>query len=265
MDAVEKALSIIDLLGTSSEGKRLTEIARDLGLPLSTVHRLLSVLRKTGYVNKDATSGRYVLGSKILRLQVHVMGSLTLTRTALPVLRRLANQLEGAANLSILQLGRVLYLESVPSDRAVSLYTPPGMTAPAHCTAMGKVLLAHLAQEDLDAWMATNTLERFTEQTIICRSALVRELERIRSDGVAIDNQEWVSGVGCVAAPIRNHAGEVIAAVSISAPAAQIIGERQCEVINAVTEACREISAALGWQESVVESSRAGGQERRTG
>ena len=265
MDAVEKALSIIDLLGTSSEGKRLTEIARDLGLPLSTVHRLLAVLRKTGYVSKDATSGRYVLGTKLLRLQVQVMGSLTLTRTALPVLRRLANQLEGAANLSILQLGRVLYLESVPSDRSISLYTPPGKTAPAHCTAMGKVLLAHLDQEDLEAALAANPLERFTEQTITCRSALVRELERIRSEGFAIDNQEWVSGVRCVAAPIRNHAGEVIAAVSISAPAAQISGERQCEVVRAVTEASHEISAALGWQESERESSQAARKRRGTG
>lgn len=246
--SVLKALSILDTLGSSGDGMTLTELSNAVGFPASTTHRLLATLASQGYVQKESISGRYVLGSKILRLQAVTSNRQNLTRTAFPFLRKLVHDVEETANMGTLSDGRVVYLESLAADRAVGLYTPPGTIAPAHCTAMGKVLLAHLPDADLDSWLAQYSLSLETPQSVTGPERLKETLSGIRESGYALDNEEWVSGVRCVAGPVRDYTGRVIAAVSVSIPSARLIPEREPTVIEMVTRVCDEISAGLGYQ-----------------
>lgn len=247
--SVLKALTILDALGASGDGKLLSELSEHFGYPVSTTHRLLSTLASQGYVEKDSASGRYVLGSKILRLQAVTANRISLVRTAFPVLRKLVQALDETANLGTMSDGRVVYLESVTADRAVGLYTPPGTAAPAHCTAMGKLLMAFLAEDEVDSWLVRHPLTAATPTSITDAGQLRQQLIEIRQQGVSIDNEEWVSGVHCVAGPIRDYSGKVIAAVSVSAPHRRLSPEHQQNVVDTVKHACAEISAGLGYQE----------------
>lgn len=244
--SVLKALAVLNALGTSSDGKHLTDLAQELDFPVSTTHRLLATLASQGYVEKDNDSGRYVLGSAILRLQVVTADRLNLTRTAFPFLRTLAEEVDETVNLSILSDGSVVYLESVAADRAVGLYAPPGTIAPAHCTAMGNVLLANLSAPELENWFSRNELTAATPYTIVEQDALLVRLETVRERGYALDEEEWVRGVRCIAGPIRGHAGKVTAAISVSAPRGRLTPDREHDVIEAIKSKADEISTALG-------------------
>lgn len=244
--SVLKALAVLDALGASSDGKLLTELAAEVGFPISTTHRLLATLASRDYVVKDGLTGRYLLGSKILRLQAVTANRLHLARTAFPLLRKLVQQVDETANLATLSDSRVVYLESVAADRAVGLYAPPGTIAPAHCTAMGKLLLAYLPEDELTRWLNQNDLFASTPNTITEPAALEEQLAQIRVQQIALDNEEWVQGVHCIAGPIRDYSGKVVAAVSVSAPNRRLSAERESEVIETVKRICAEISERLG-------------------
>lgn len=246
--SVLKALAILDALGGADEGLHLSELAAMAGFPASTTHRLLKTLASKGYVDRDASSGRYILGSRILHLQIASTNRLRLARAAFPHLRELTRTVEEAANLSTLSDGRVIYLESVAADRAVGFYSPPGSTAPAHCTAMGKVLLTSFTEAELSRWFAEHPLTRATESTITDRPTLTAQLLQIHEQGYAIDNEEWVPGVRCFAAPIQDYSSRVVAAASVSVPASRLSVEREAAVIAAVRRACAAISADLGYR-----------------
>lgn len=244
--SVLKALAILDALGASGDGKQLTELAHEVGFPVSTTHRLLATLASQGYVEKDEASSRYTLGSKILRLQSATADRLNLTRTAFPFLRKLAGEVDETANLSILSDGQVVYLESVAADRAVGLYAPPGTISPAHCTAMGNVMLAALSEPELEIWFSRHDLTSATAHTIVERSALVTRLVEVRERGYAVDEEEWVRGVRCIAGPVRDFSGKVIAAVSVSAPRGRLTPDREPDVIEALLRIAGDISIGLG-------------------
>lgn len=248
--SVLKALAILDALSSCPEGMRQTELAKKLGFPVSTTHRLVATLSSQGYVQQDAVSGRYVLGSKIFHLQAASANRPNLARTAFPFLRKLARELDETTNLSTLSDGRVVYLESVAADRAVGLYTPPGTIAPAHCTAMGKVLLAHLAETDWEDWFERYEPADGTENAITDPEAFRRHLLDVKQQGYALDDEEWVPGVRCIAGPVRDVSGEVVAAISISAPGGRLPAERIGEVAAMVMRASAAISAGLGYRGS---------------
>jgi DNA-binding IclR family transcriptional regulator len=248
--SVLKALAILDALSTAPEGMRQTELARKLDFPVSTTHRLVATLASQGYVQQDGVSGRYVLGNKIFQLQAASANRPNLARGAFPFLRKLARELDETTNLSTLSDGRVVYLESVAADRAVGLYTPPGTIAPAHCTAMGKVLLAHLGEAELEDWFNRYDLSGATSHSITEREAFRRHLLEIRRQGYALDDEEWVPGVRCVAAPVRDFSGNVVAAISISAPGGRLPPERVPAAAETVMGIAAAISGGLGYRGS---------------
>lgn len=246
--SVLKALAILDTLGASDQGIPLSELANLLGFPISTTHRLLKTLQSQGYVEKDGITGRYVVGNKVLHLQIASTNRLKLVRTSFPHLRMLTREIDEAANLSTLSDGQVVYLESVAADRAIGLYSPPGSIAPAHCTAMGKVLLSFLAEVELTRWLAEHELTMATANTITDVKALRSQLRKIRAQGHAIDNEEWVAGIRCIAAPIQDYTGRVVAAASVSVPITRLSADRECEIIAELKQTCNAISKDLGYR-----------------
>lgn len=246
-----KALEAIETLAQAEDGLSLSELAERTGYPASTTHRLLATLAERGYVEQDPQTRRYYLGIKILTLQTQGIRHRHLVRSAFFHLNRLKQQLNGTINLGILSQTDVVYLETFAPDSSLSFYSPPGTQMPAHCTAMGKVLLAHLSSETQERILSSLEMEPRTPNTITSLSDLREELVEIARQGYAVDDQEYAMGVRCLAAPIRDHSGTVIAGASMTVLAEQLPDEQIEPTAALLTRACLDISRSLGYRGDV--------------
>lgn len=242
-----KALDVLELLADSDDGMRLTDLGARSEYPLSTVRRLLVSLIERGYVEQDRESNRYYLGAKILTLQAQGIRRRHIGRRAFPYLLQLRRELDETVNLGILSERSVIYLETLVPDSSLSFYAPPGTRMPLHCTAMGKVLLAHSPAAAREALLAAVDLKPLTPRSITSLEPLRAELNAIIQRGYAIDNEEYALGVRCVAAPVHDHSNRAVAGVSVTMLASRFPPERDREIARAVTQTCAEISHALGW------------------
>jgi IclR family acetate operon transcriptional repressor len=221
-NAVLNALDILDLIGRSPEGLRLTAIALELGLPESTTHRLLASMAEKGYVKQPEPSGPYALGWKVVTLARALTSELRLVQDVRPYLERILREVRQTVNLGVLNDLQVAYLDCLIPQHAVSLYTPPGSLAPVYATSLGKALLAHLTGPQLDHVLARLQLEPLTSRTVTTMAGLKAALDQVRSKGYAVDRGELHLDVHCVAAPIKEPSGRPIAAISVTARAAEL-------------------------------------------
>ncbi|MEW6663355.1 MAG: IclR family transcriptional regulator [Bacillota bacterium] len=247
--SVAKALKIIDVLAEARGELALHEIANRLGLAKSTVHGLLSTLREFEYVEQSPFTGKYKLGLRLFELGSIVAQGWDVRSVTAPHIQKLVDELGETVHLVILDKGEVLYIDKRESRHSFRIVSQVGTRLPAHCTGVGKVLLANLSPGEVKKIVASKGLPRFTKNTITNPKDLEVELARVRNQGYAIDNEEIMEGLRCVAAPIRNHSGKVCAAISVSGPLARLEGERLDLTIQLVTQTAAEISAGLGYRE----------------
>lgn len=217
-----------------------------MSLNKSTVHGLLVTMEQMGYVQQSTDSGKYSLGLKLFQLGMAVYNSMDLRTIALPHLHTLAEKYKETAHLAVLSEGEVVYIEKVDSPRSIRIVSRIGGRNPAHCTGVGKVLLAALPEAVLDRFLAKSNLRRYTDNTITTPLELKKHLQQIRDKGVAFDLEEFERGLRCVAAPIRDHRGTVIAAISVSGPADRLATDRLDKIADDVVETANTISRALG-------------------
>ncbi|MBI3972135.1 MAG: IclR family transcriptional regulator [Chloroflexi bacterium] len=248
VQSVDRALSLLEVLAESPQEMAIRDLSARVELHGSTVHRLLTALMARGFVRQNAESGRYSLGLTALRVGGAVQFHKDLRAEAKRYLAGLAAATGESANLVILDQGEAVYIEQAPGSRSVRMFTIPGARAPLHCTGAGKVLLAALSQEDRARIVAQRGLASYTCRTIVGEAALERELEAVRQAGYAIDNQEREIGVRCVAAPVHDAAGEVVAAISISGPSERFRLDRREQLVAQVQHAAAELSAQLGYR-----------------
>ncbi|MFO7321854.1 MAG: IclR family transcriptional regulator [Chloroflexota bacterium] len=247
VQSVERAFRLLELLGSADDFLAISDLARMSGLPLGTTHRLLDTLVQLEYVERDPHSRRYTLGLKTLQLRGAVIGHMNLGMQAMPVMKALMQQVNETVHLAVLNDGEIVYIDRIEGLHTQGMYTRIGKRAPAHCTALGKVLLAFLPQDGWREVVSRRGLRRFTPHTITSVEELERELATIRERQFAIDDEEVEIGVRCVAAPVRDYSGEVVAAVSISGPISRVFPERDRELAEAICWAGRLISAKLGY------------------
>lgn len=247
MQTVERAFTIIELLGNSDIHLGISEISQRSQLPLATTHRLLASLLKLGYVEQSSETNKYTLGVRILQLRGAVIEQLNLGVQAMPIMKALMNRVEETVHLAVLNEGEVVYIERVEGLRTQGMYTRIGKRAYAHCTALGKAMLAHIPEhlwyEDVVERRGLKVMGPTTISTI---EALRENLEEVRKRGYAIDNGETGEIVRCVSAPIRDYTDQVVAAVSISGPQSQVTHERVPSLGEAVIWAAALISQKLG-------------------
>jgi DNA-binding IclR family transcriptional regulator len=227
----------------------LTEITETLQFPYSTAHRLLATLSEYHYVQRDLDTKRYFLGLHVLELQANISRRFRLLETAVPHMTSLVQDMSVTCHLAVLHGADIIYLESRRSygDPLYHLNTQPGRTVSAHCTALGKALLAHLPADVLARLLPTNQLARMTPNTIVDPAQLARHLTQVKRCGYAVDNEEYSLGVRCIAAPIRCRTGEVIAALSISGSKDQVTPEKEQTLASRVMMECAQLSRELGF------------------
>lgn len=243
--SLAKALTVLDLFNGARNGLTLTEVARATGVRPGSIYPIVHTLKRFGYLDRDPETKRYRLGLKFLVQAHHILGSLDIREQAKPVLRRLARETAANAHLAILYEDEVLYLDREEAAPSVVIPSVIGRRVPAHCTALGKVLLAH-TPEVAERVLGREKLPALTSHTLTDQSVLKQELERVKARGYAVDWEEFHEGNVCVAAPVRNYRGTVVAAVSVSLVKTRLDGEPLEGFIRAVAAGAQEISRAMG-------------------
>lgn len=219
VQSVDRALFILEALAEAGRPLHLAELVQMVKLKPSTVHRLLGTLIKHDYVEQDDRSC-YRLSMKLYYMGNSATYAVDVKDLAHPVMQELLDRYNETVNLAILDRGDVVYVDQLESNNIVivRMFARVGNRGPAYCTGSGKVLLAGLNTEEFDRYLRNVTLRGFTNDTITDPLSLSRELNRVRENGYALDLGERDEGVGCVAAPIKNREGRVIAALSVSGP-----------------------------------------------
>jgi len=242
--AVESAISILETLGTA-QPMSLTELSKKLGLGKSSVYRLLVTLVLRGYIEKDPSSDRYQLTYRLFAVGSRAAEQLGLREIAQPIMDRLASQTGETVNLGVLDGFRTVSIHLVESAHPLRIHMRIGGVS-AHATSTGKILLAALPPEELARRLAGHRLASLTSRTIKNRSALQAELRRVHQQGYAVDDEECSEGLRCVGAPIYDHRGAVVAALSVVAPCHRLPRSALVATIEMVQGAAREISRRLG-------------------
>ena len=242
VESVDRAIRMLEVLGQHGSGASLDELATSLSLPKSSLHRTLAALRERGFATQRE-DGRYLLGPELLRIAFDFYGRLDIRVLLRPTLERLRSGLNETIHLGVLDGADVVYVDKLEPTQPIALSSKVGGRNPAHCTAVGKALLAwtYPTSERLLTWAAEHApLAHPTDRTIGRPDALAREMARIRTDGFAKDMEESESGVRCVAAPVFFGADGPVAAISISAPKERLPAARMREVVRSLL---REIAA----------------------
>lgn len=243
-----KALNILEVLADEEPPYTLTELSRRLHLHVSTVHRLLVNLVRHGFVEEDTVSGGYQLSYRVLRMGLRVLDRLDFRRAALPLLHDLNLRTKEIVHMAILQGTQAISIERFESPQPVGLDARLGRVMPLHCTGVGKTLLAYQSEDFLNQLAHSPGLTRMTAHTLTGLPQLRKELERIREQGYALDQEEVVEGLRCVSGPVFNHTGQTIAAFSVSGPAMRMTPARVSEIAQMVRETSQQISYRLGYR-----------------
>ncbi|QII86799.1 IclR family transcriptional regulator [Bordetella hinzii] len=239
-----KGLVLLEAMARNEKGSGVSELASQLLLNKSNVHRLLQALVHQGFARKNPDTGRYELTMKLWELGARIADRLDVRTEALPFMRELARESLETVHLSILEGAEVLYIEKIDSPQPVRAYTTVGGRAPAQCVATGKALLAWAEEPVLAA--VKNRFKPHTSKSVMRLGDLRRELETIRAQGFAINRGEWREQVVGAAAPIRDASGGVVAAVGISGPAERLDHQKLLQAGTRVREVADTISRRLG-------------------
>jgi IclR family KDG regulon transcriptional repressor len=265
VQSVEHCLQLINALSGHEQGRGVTELSGELRLAKSTTHRLLQTLVGHSYVVQDPTSGRYHLGLKFLELGALVSDRLSIQKIARPYLQRLMEATNETVHLGVVEGHEVVYADKIECSHTIRMYSRVGRRSPLHCTALGKALLAHQPEATLIDLLQAG-LPPHTARTITTARTLRAELRQIRQKGYAFDNEEFEEGLRCLAAPVRNHAGSVVASVGVAGPAGRIHPGRMSELIKLLQQAAEAVSTALGYRgRGVPQGARSGLAARQAG
>ena len=243
---LERTFAILDVLAESSEDMSLTDMHKKSNLNKSTFYRLLRTLERYRFAEKDPGTKKYRLGSRFLELGVRTVARFELVTVGRPYLEKLSRETGETAHLGILSDGEVVSIAVVDGRHALRMSVTVGGRAPAYCSALGKVILALRPEQDVDLIVRKHGLKARTRRTITRRSELKFELAEIRTRGFAIDEEELEEGLKCVAAPVQDYSGKVVAAVSIAGPAFRLTKKRVSALAPYVAQIAADFSRSLG-------------------
>jgi DNA-binding IclR family transcriptional regulator len=244
---LDRTLNVLNVLGEAGESLGPAELARRLSLHKTTTHRLLKALEGLGFVRRDPREGKYSLGVKLFELGSRAVAGFQLRERAEPILRRLVEQTRETAHVCIIDGSEMVSIVNVEGPWTMRSPSTVGHRTPLYCTSVGKAVIAFLSDDVLDKLIDGLALKPFTPRTLVTRASLKADLARVRDRGFAVDDEEIEQGLRCVGAPVRNHTGLVVAAISVAGPAFRLTNQRLFATARAVTEAARDLSKEMGY------------------
>lgn len=248
INTVVRAFRLLDYFADAGTPLGVAEAARHLNVNTNMAFRLLKSIESAGYIAQDPSSGKFRISLKVLPLGQVALSSLEVRRWAMPCLEELSAQYPDAnVNLAVLEGGDVIYVARLESARLPRLYSPVGRRGAVHATAVGKVLVSELDDAELEALVREKGLKRFTNNTITSLEQLKKELARVRQEGVAYDTEEHIIGVNCIAAPVRDSKGQIVASISLSAFTVHMSLEELQGAKPSVCGTAAKISFGLGY------------------
>lgn len=243
--AVERALGILEAVAQRSDGLTNAELSRKLAIPKSSASYILRTLERRGYLRRMAESGKYRLGLKVLSLGRNVLAGLDIGEVARPVMRHLVDRTQLTTHLAVLDHGEAVYIEKVDAPGFIKMDTWVGRRMYVHSTSVGKALVAHLSKSEVEAIARAQGLKKRTPKTITGLNRFLAELEKVRAQGYAVDDEENSLGARCVGAPVFGVLGNVEAAVGVSGTTTQIDHSNLPKIAELVKDAGRKISRLL--------------------
>jgi IclR family KDG regulon transcriptional repressor len=247
LSSVANAIRLVKAFSDDDYEIGISDLGKRLLLPKSTVHRLASTLIDAGMLEQNAENGKYRLGLTLFELGSLVRRKMDFSSEAKPYLMALREKTGETVHLAILGHTSIIYINSLESKHAIRMTLDVGVRKPAYCTAEGKVLLAFTSPE-LTEYIISSGLPERTPNTIIDPAALRQELATVRARGYAVDDEESELGMRCIAAPVRDHYGNVIAATSVAGPAQRLAKKILASYGADVVSAAEAISVRLGYQ-----------------
>ena len=248
--AVSRALQILRLFTTERPELSLSEISELSNLNKSTILRLLSVLREERFIVQNPANEKYSLGIRVFEIgSVYYLCHLRINQVARVYMETLCEKVKLTTNLAILDHGDVLYIGIEEPQKLIRLNISIGSRFGVHYTALGKVLLSNMSEEMIDMIIAEKGgLEKRTDKTITCPEEFKEHLKTIKEQGYALDDEEGILGITCIAAPIYDYSGSNVAALSISGMSVEITDERKPELVEVLKETANSISGSLGYK-----------------
>jgi DNA-binding IclR family transcriptional regulator len=240
-----RGLKILELTASGKSNLPIRELAKEINLPRSIVHRLIATLEGEGYIQKNPVNPGYRLGTKLWSLGCAAIQGLEIKEVARPYLEDLSSKTNELVALGVLNGREVVYLDKIDCSRAVRAYIPIGGRAPAYCISTGKAILAHRSDHELI--QIASSMKRFTDHTVIGIAALKKHLAEIRRRGYSINFGEWHEDLGGVASAIRDREDNVVAAVGVTVPTHRLAKENIDQLGRLVMKAAAEISHELGY------------------
>lgn len=248
IQSIERAADVLELFLTPSKDLSVKEISEQLNLSKSTVHGIIKTLEHRGYLDQNPDDLKYRLGMKLFELGNKVGANLEIDKIARPIISSLVEDLQETVHLVVRNGDEVIYVEKVEGPFALRIYSQVGKRAPIHCTGVGKAILAFLGENEIERILSSTNLQSFTHRTLTNVDEIKDHLKMVREQRYSIDDEEIELGLKCVAAPIFDHEGNVIASISCAAPTMRMDEEKMERVVKGIKNASLEISHSLGYK-----------------
>jgi len=241
-----KAFGVLEVLVRAGRPVTLSELIQATELPKPSLHRTLALFEEAGLLTREPGGRAYSVGARLSRFGLDVLRNDGAAAERRSILRRVVVEIGESCNLAVLYKGDLIYLDRVEAEWPLRLQVPLGGVAlRPHCCASGKLLLAHRPAAERSRLLEQMALERFTERTITDRQVLASELDRIVAAGYAVDNEEYVLGVACVAVPVRDRRGEVVASIATQGATARLPLMRALEFVPTLQAAALAVASTL--------------------
>lgn len=248
VQSLERALTILNTLSEYPDGIQIARLSEKVGLTKSTVHRLLATLSGMNYVVKDEETDKYKLGLQVLFLSRNLLNNNNIVATAKPYLEKLCAEVNETVHLCIEDHGEVVYIDKIESTQTIRMYSRIGSRAPMHSTGVGKILLSGKTPDEFNRLISNINFVKKTPNTITSKDAFITEIDKVKQQGYALDNAENEEVLRCIAAPIFDHKGKIIASFSISGPTNRVTMEAINDtLIDKMKQYSVSISRNLGY------------------
>jgi DNA-binding IclR family transcriptional regulator len=242
---IDKTFTILDAIVEADTPVSVSEMGARFGLPKATVHRICVFLERKGFVQRELDGKRFTIGQHLIDLAHRTARASFKLASRHAILQALADRVGETCNIGILDRDRIVYIDRVEANWPLTIQFRTGSAVPLHSTAIGKLFLALLPSDQVDRMLGAAPLQKFTETTLTSVAAMQRELERVRSQGYSIDNEEYLGGVICIAVPIVDQHGKICAALAMQAPRARMTLAEMQRHLPALRKSSAQIGQAL--------------------